>query len=89
MGNGNPGINKLAQVLNQRMRAFHDDIENDIKIDFGHIGADWNLRPNSMPISIPNGEYKLCQTVQNTLSAGDAVLLAWVGKDVVVIDKLA
>ena len=60
-GDGNPGMNKMAQALNERMKKYHDDITGDLKIDFGKIGNDWSLMPNSFPKPIPKGDYMVCR----------------------------
>lgn len=68
-GDGNPGMNKLAQAMNERMRAFHNDITEDLKIDFGKIGNDWSLQTNSFPKAIPKGDYMVCKWLTG-VSAG-------------------
>ena len=57
---GNPGMNKLAQALNEQMLRYHGDIVADLKIDFGKIGSDWSLQCNSFPNPIPKGDYMVC-----------------------------
>ena len=51
---GNPGMNKLARVLQQRIKE---------TMDFGVIGKDGSLTTNMFPIPIPKGEYYLGRLV--------------------------
>ena len=56
---GNPGMNKLARVLQQRIKETMEDGIGDIEPDFGVIGKDGSLTTNMFPIPIPKGEYYL------------------------------
>lgn len=84
---GNPGTNKLANVLSQRMK---EENESPLVIDFGSIQADASLVTNTFPVSIPKGDYTICRqlTLDSTgrISPGDRVLVAWVQNEAVVID---
>lgn len=61
---GNPGTNRLANVLTNRMRR-----ENQVPLilDFGEIQADGSLVTNTFPVPIPKGEYSVLR--QLTLGA--------------------
>ena len=59
---GNPGMNKLARVLQQRIKETMEDGIGDIEPDFGVIGKDGSLTTNMFPIPIPKGEYYLIET---------------------------
>lgn len=60
---GNPGMNKLARVLQQRIKETMEDGIGDVESDFGVIGKDGSLTTNTFPISIPKGEYYLGRLV--------------------------
>lgn len=60
---GNPGMNKLARVLQQRIKETMEDGIGDIEPDFGVIGKDGSLTTNMFPIPIPKGEYYLGRLV--------------------------
>ena len=68
-GNGNPGMNKLGQVLQERMKACG---ASPLLLDFGAIQTDMSLLTNTYPIPIPKTDYTVCR--QLTLGAtGDAL----------------
>lgn len=50
--NGNPGINKLANVLSQRMKA---ENRSPLILDFGEIQGDGSLRTDTFPVPLPKG----------------------------------
>ena len=86
-GSGSPGTSLLARVLDEQMRRYHEDITQDLKLDFGVIGNDWSLRTNTFPYPIPKGDYSVCKGLSgvsvNTDSAGGhehAVALPKLGK---------
>ena len=54
----NPGTNKLAQVLSQRMKK---ESESPLALDFGEIRPDGSLITNTFPVPIPKGEYTICR----------------------------
>lgn len=85
-GDGNPGMNKLAQALNDQMRKYHDDIVGDLTIDFGKISNKGKLKLNSFPNAIPKGQYWVCESAD--ISNGDKVIAVWVQEEVCVIDKI-
>jgi len=68
-GNGNPGVSKLGQVLQERMRACG---AIPLLLDFGAIQSDMSLLTNTYPIPIPKTDYTVCR--QLTLGATGAVL---------------
>ena len=57
---GNPGINKLGKVLQDRMRATN---MSPLVLDFGVIQADYSLLTNTYPIPIPKADYMVCREV--------------------------
>ena len=56
-------MNKLARVLQQRIKETMEDGIGDIEPDFGVIGKDGSLTTNMFPIPIPKGEYYLGRLV--------------------------
>jgi len=63
---GNPGINKLGKVLQQRI------IENNTSsliLDFGVIQADYSLLTNTYPIPIPKTDYLVCRNITHNPDA--------------------
>lgn len=74
-GNGNPGVNKLGQVLQERMKACG---ASPLLLDFGAIQTDMSLLTNTYPIPIPKTDYTVCR--QLTLgAAGEALTATAVG----------
>ncbi len=61
---GNEGINKLAGVLQSRMRSIG---EKPRILDFGSIQSDMSLITNRFPKPIPQSDYLVCR--QLTLGA--------------------
>lgn len=57
---GNPGANKLANVLVGMMRKTN---EHPLVLDFGIIGSDYSLTTNTYPVPIPKGDYSVCRAV--------------------------
>lgn len=57
---GNPGINKLGKVLQQRMRETN---ASPLMLDFGVIQQDYSLLTNTYPIPIPKTDYLVCRNV--------------------------
>lgn len=66
VGNGNPGVSRLAGVINKRAGQHTADAMNDLKLDFGLIQADMSLLTNTFPIAIPKGEYTVLRHVGGT-----------------------
>ena len=66
---GNPGVSKLGQVLQERMKACG---ASPLLLDFGTIQGDLSLLTNTYPIPIPKTDYTVCR--QLTLGATGAVL---------------
>ncbi len=58
-GDGNPGINRLARALDNKMKEYREEALGDIKIDFGVIQNDWRLLTNSFPVPIPKKGYRI------------------------------
>lgn len=50
---GNPGMNKLARVLQQRIKETMEDGIGDIEPDFGVIGKDGSLTTNMFLFLFP------------------------------------
>ncbi len=63
IGNGNPGISKLARVISGRSQKFAESIEDDLKVEFGTIQRNKSLQTDSFPIAIPKGEYTVLRHV--------------------------
>lgn len=82
---GNQGINRLANVLAQRMKK-----ENNfpLVLDFGEIQANGSLITNTFPVPIPKGDYSVCKLASENIEAGNHVLVAWVLNEAVVIDRI-
>lgn len=80
-----PGTNKLARVIAGRMKL---ECDFPLVLDFGGLEKDKSLVTNTFPIPIPAGSYAVCSKAAEELKAGDRVLVAWVGNDAVVIDKI-
>lgn len=57
---GNPGINKLARVMQQRMQEVN---KSPLLLDFGVIQDDYSLLTNTFPIPIPKTDYLVCRDV--------------------------
>lgn len=57
---GNPGTNKLANVLSRRMRK---TAESPLVLDFGEIKGNGSLVTNTFPVPIPRGDYTICRHV--------------------------
>lgn len=53
---GNPGANRLAWVLSQRMKK---ESASPLVLDFGEIQADGSLVTNTFPVPIPRGDYSV------------------------------
>ena len=56
-GGGNPGMNRLAQVLNKRIQRYSERVENNLVLDFGVINSDLSLTTFSYPKAIPKSDY--------------------------------
>lgn len=52
------GINQLANVLSNRMRAQN---ESPDVLDFGEIQGNGSLLTNTFPVPIPKGDYTICR----------------------------
>ncbi len=66
---GNPGTNKLANVLAGRMKK---ECENPLVLDFGEIQVNGSLITNTFPVPIPKGDYSVLR--QLTLGLTDEKL---------------
>jgi hypothetical protein len=54
----NAGINKLARVMQQRMKEVG---ASPLLLDFGVIQDDYSLLTNSYPMPIPKADYMVCR----------------------------
>lgn len=63
---GNPGLNKLGKVLQQRMEANN---ASPLVLDFGQIQSDYSLLTNTFPIPIPQKDYLVCRDVTHNPAA--------------------
>ncbi len=66
--NENAGINKLANVLIERMKK---EGESPLCLDFGEIQANGNLITNTFPVSIPKGQYCVCRQLTLGTAGGE------------------
>ena len=71
MDESNLGLNKLAQVMQQRMNR-NQDANGGLVLDFGTIQADMSLKTNTFAIPIPQADYHVAR--QLTLGATGAYL---------------
>lgn len=55
---GNSGVNKLANILSERI---HAQGKQPLYLDFGEIQSNGSLVTNTFPVSIPKGQYTLCR----------------------------
>lgn len=55
---GNEGINKLAGILQGRMKSM---AEKPAALDIGQIGSDMSLTTNQFPQPIPKSDYLVCR----------------------------
>ena len=86
------GINALARVIADRARLEGTHAPRDAVIELGTIQRDLSLIADSFPINIPRGDYLVCKSITERLQglqAGDRVLVAWLGKNVVIIDTVS
>lgn len=68
---GNPGTNKLASVLSERMNKAN---QSPLILDFGEIQGNGSLTTNTFPVPIPKGDYSVCRHVGSlsfTISEGE------------------
>lgn len=91
------GFNELALALQKRAEKVND---SPLFIDFGRINGDGSLRTNSVPLDIPSSDYLICENLfpgqscsegwvsPKRIAPGSRVLVAWVGNDAVVIDRI-
>ncbi|MBR1744363.1 MAG: hypothetical protein IJ733_21390 [Lachnospiraceae bacterium] len=54
----NSGINKMANVLSQRMKK---ENASPLVLDFGEIKKNGSLVTNTFPVAIPKGSYSVCR----------------------------
>jgi len=60
MDENNQGMNKLAQVMQERMRR-NQDANGALVLDFGVIQKDYSLKTNTFAIPIPKSDYHVCR----------------------------
>lgn len=60
MKQGNPGCNKLVNVLTGMSRNLNDE---PLLADYGIINPDYSLQTNTFPEPIPKSEYNVCRSV--------------------------
>ncbi len=66
---GNPGTNKLANVLSERMKR---EGKSPLVLDFGEILPDGSLVTNTFPVPVPKGDYSVLRSL--TLGKAEDVL---------------
>lgn len=57
---GNTGINSLAKILSERMKA---ENKTPPMCDFGVIHQDYSLSTNTFPVKIPKTDYSICRSL--------------------------
>ena len=57
---GNPGTNKLANVLSERMKR---EGKSPLVLDFGEILPDGSLVTNTFPVPVPKGNYSVLRSL--------------------------
>ena len=85
----NPGINKLARVLAQRMGE-HSASPQDFEL--GQITKNGSLVTDTFKVPVPKQDYVLNHLLlgeDNKLKSGDRVLVVWVHDTPVVICVIA
>ena len=60
-GEANLGLNKLAQVMQERMNRNQDANNGALILDFGTIQPDMSLKTNTFAIPIPQSDYHVCR----------------------------
>ena len=60
-GEANLGLNKLAQVMQERMNRNQDANNGALILDFGTIQPDMSLKTNTFAIHIPQSDYHVCR----------------------------
>lgn len=78
----------LAATLQRRMQTIG---AAPALFDFGEIRADRSLKTNSFSSPIPVSDYQICRsaiTDPPTIGPGTRVLVAWVGREAVIIGAL-
>lgn len=60
-GESNLGLNKLAQVMQQRMNRNQEAHNSALILDFGTIQPDMSLKTNTFTIPIPQTDYHVCR----------------------------
>lgn len=71
MDETNQGMNKLAQVFQERIGR-NQGANSALVLDFGTIQADYSLKTNTFSIPIPKSDYHVCR--QLTLGPTGAAL---------------
>lgn len=57
----NLGLNKLAQVMQERMNRNQQANNSALPLDFGEILADMSLKTNTFAVPIPQADYHVCR----------------------------
>lgn len=60
-GDANLGLNKLAQVMQERMNRNQEANNSALILDFGVIQDDMSLKTNTFAIPIPQADYHVCR----------------------------
>lgn len=60
-GEANLGLNKLAQVMQERMNRNQEANNSALILDFGVIQDDMSLKTNTFAIPIPQADYHVCR----------------------------
>lgn len=73
---GNPGINKLANVISGRVKRENESSGETIN-DLGTIKDNGHLLTDSFPVEISKNDYMVAKHIKD-LSPGDRVIVMWV-----------
>lgn len=82
----NQGINKLAQVMQQRMSR-NRDADSALVLDFGTIQMDMSLKTNTFAVPIPSKDYHVARQLALGPAGGDLTSTGN-GDDVLIPEKM-
>ena len=82
-----PGINRLARVLDGRMR---NHVDKPVIAELAVVQADMSLQCDHFGPPIPQGGWYMSETYHGKLRPGDKVLVNWIEHETipVVVDKV-
>lgn len=83
---GNPGINRLANVISHRVKREREGNSETIN-DLGTIKDNGHLQTDSFPVEIAKKDYLLTKHIKD-LSPGDRVVVMWVSDIPIIVGIL-